>query len=692
MAKKKGAKGGKAKGAKGKGKKKKDGNSVPEFDCSSKNVNGLIYVRGAGLKSERVVCVSGQRIAADPRECTNLPDEDASPCQTDGLQLIVLDSKTMNYYDMEAARSGKPSHYDTSTSREAAERLADDIEYFRSKAEQVTGVGDAPLVLVITSYGQWDGSFTQHLADEIRAIGGRDLSKYLGNSKPYAIVSILDGQTPPSTKKEALSRTDMTVGAEVEMIVGQHVSVVWEQKPIMGFPPAPRLRASSTKVDGLMYMFGGYAGDRFFNDIQIFDPEALEWTQPTISGDIPSARAGHKITLIRKQIFMFGGSTNGVMNNDLCSLDTETNQWVTVNPHGNIPEPREGHTFAACDSKIYLFAGKCSGPTNDLYVLDTTLLEWSKPPVSGTLPDARMNHAAVFIGTNMWVFGGRKNPARNDIFYLDTVSMTWVKPRVHGQPPPCREGHAMFAIDHRLVICGGYDGKKKFSDCYAFDTQLNIWLPQPADDLVTAGEGMVGECIEGRVVVFGGCDGPNRPTNEVQVGDLRASYGEIVIPPDPRSPEEDALHQRVKAAFDLFDRQKKGVCDVREVGTIVRSLGINPTEAKLRELINEIVDDEPTGFVQFEKFESMMVPVLKQVQQGNPAQEFVRHSEGVILQAFRLFDPEETGFIDAEQLKDLLMSKGEQFFQEEVDEMMRDAMDHVTGKVAYEDFAEKLSS
>ena len=35
-----------------------------------------------------------------------------------------------------------------------------------------------------------------------------------------------------------------------------------------------------------------------------------------------------------------------------------------------------------------------------------------------------------------------------------------------------------------------------------------------------------------------------------------------------------------KEAFALFDKDSKGVCDVREVGTVVRHLGINPTEVR----------------------------------------------------------------------------------------------------------------
>ena len=34
-------------------------------------------------------------------------------------------------------------------------------------------------------------------------------------------------------------------------------------------------------------------------------------------------------------------------------------------------------------------------------------------------------------------------------------------------------------------------------------------------------------------------------------------------------------------AFTLFERDRSGLCDARELGTVLRSLGINPTEAQL---------------------------------------------------------------------------------------------------------------
>lgn len=46
-----------------------------------------------------------------------------------------------------------------------------------------------------------------------------------------------------------------------------------------------------------------------------------------------------------------------------------------------------------------------------------------------------------------------------------------------------------------------------------------------------------------------------------------------------------------KEAFNLFDREGKGVITTKDLGTIMRALGQNPTEAELQQLINEVDTD-----------------------------------------------------------------------------------------------------
>ena len=67
-----------------------------------------------------------------------------------------------------------------------------------------------------------------------------------------------------------------------------------------------------------------------------------------------------------------------------------------------------------------------------------------------------------------------------------------------------------------------------------------------------------------------------------------------------------------KEAFSLFDKDGDGTITTKELGTVMRSLGQNPTEAELQDMINE-VDADGHGTIDFPEFLTLMarkVPVL----------------------------------------------------------------------------------
>lgn len=60
-----------------------------------------------------------------------------------------------------------------------------------------------------------------------------------------------------------------------------------------------------------------------------------------------------------------------------------------------------------------------------------------------------------------------------------------------------------------------------------------------------------------------------------------------------------------KQIFDLFDPTGDGKITMKELGTIIRSFGTNPTEADLKDIINE-VDLDGNGDIDFEEFLHLM--------------------------------------------------------------------------------------
>lgn len=48
-------------------------------------------------------------------------------------------------------------------------------------------------------------------------------------------------------------------------------TVVWKTPKINGIPPSPRSSHSATAVDNRLFVFGGFDGRRYYNDLHILD-------------------------------------------------------------------------------------------------------------------------------------------------------------------------------------------------------------------------------------------------------------------------------------------------------------------------------------------------------------------------------------------------------------------------------------
>eukprot|EP00753_Platysulcus_tardus_P018317 PLAT6820.4.p4 GENE.PLAT6820.4~~PLAT6820.4.p4 ORF type:complete len:150 (-),score=77.49 PLAT6820.4:177-626(-) len=129
-----------------------------------------------------------------------------------------------------------------------------------------------------------------------------------------------------------------------------------------------------------------------------------------------------------------------------------------------------------------------------------------------------------------------------------------------------------------------------------------------------------------------------------------------------------------KEAFSLFDKDGDGTITTNELGTVMRSLGQNPTEAELQDMINE-VDADGNGTIDFPEFLTMMARKMKDTD-----------SEEEILEAFKVFDKDGDGYISAAELRHVMTSLGEKLSDEEVDDMIREAGVDDAGRVNYKTF------
>uniref|UniRef100_A0A8D0GWA9 EF-hand calcium binding domain 2 n=1 Tax=Sphenodon punctatus TaxID=8508 RepID=A0A8D0GWA9_SPHPU len=123
----------------------------------------------------------------------------------------------------------------------------------------------------------------------------------------------------------------------------------------------------------------------------------------------------------------------------------------------------------------------------------------------------------------------------------------------------------------------------------------------------------------------------------------------------------------------VFDHECNKTVDVREIGTIVRSLGCCPSEADLHDILAEVEGEEPTGYIRLEKFLPMMTKVLLE-------RRYRPIPEDVLLQAFEFCIQKLISYCYFCPLA------GEPFTQEEMEEMLSAAVDPESNTIRYKDY------
>lgn len=133
-------------------------------------------------------------------------------------------------------------------------------------------------------------------------------------------------------------------------------------------------------------------------------------------------------------------------------------------------------------------------------------------------------------------------------------------------------------------------------------------------------------------------------------------------------------------AFLLFDKTGDKKIDCKELGSVLRSLGMVPTDKEILDLINE-VDSNASGTIELSEFLEMM---------SNHIQE--TSSEEQMRAVFKMFDKGGDGVITPASLAHVFASLGEKLTSEEIEEMISTADTHGTGRVNYEDFVAMVTS
>ncbi|XP_037953621.1 neo-calmodulin-like [Teleopsis dalmanni] len=141
----------------------------------------------------------------------------------------------------------------------------------------------------------------------------------------------------------------------------------------------------------------------------------------------------------------------------------------------------------------------------------------------------------------------------------------------------------------------------------------------------------------------------------------------------------DKQMMEIREAFTMFDTNGDGSINVRELGTVMRSLGENPTEAELKDLISEI-DADGSGTINLYEFTNLM------------GRKYTgRSDEDDVREAFKVFDKDGDGFVTFDEVKAVLLNMGENLTDEEFEDLFHEIDLDGNGKIDYEEFEALMS-
>ena len=140
--------------------------------------------------------------------------------------------------------------------------------------------------------------------------------------------------------------------------------------------------------------------------------------------------------------------------------------------------------------------------------------------------------------------------------------------------------------------------------------------------------------------------------------------------------EEDELEEELYEAFSTLDEDHSGLITKEELFNFMRKIGHRPSDLELREIM-EIVSKEHPGGITFDDFKYILNKEIKDELTVNSTKE-----------AFAVFDKMMKGKIKKENLKNILLNRGEQNMTEEE---IQDLIDHYieydeNGEVNYNNF------
>jgi len=175
---------------------------------------------------------------------------------------------------------------------------------------------------------------------------------------------------------------------------------------------SPRSALTAVVWNNKMITFGGWNGFKkeWYNDVHSFDFTTKTWTKLDVKGgEPPTKRTSHAAVLYGKTMYVFAGFSGEKYLNDLHAFDLETGVWTDLSSKckGHKPEPRSRFCASVHGSCMYVLGGwNAVSYFSDLHCFDFETGVWTKIANEHNSIPSLSQCALSVHGDFLYIFGG----------------------------------------------------------------------------------------------------------------------------------------------------------------------------------------------------------------------------------------------------------------------------------------------
>ena len=348
--------------------------------------------------------------------------------------------------------------------------------------------------------------------------------------------AVAAGIPPLPRDADGISPAQLT--ARARSLLMNDDNLAWSRVvlPPGGIVPPRRSGAASVVVKGKLYMFGGYGGGTGrLDDFYSFSFDSNKWERvEVLSDEKPGCRENNGVVIgDSSRMYLFGGYNGSTWLNDLWMFDIDTQRWTCIQESSegmsdevssalgqlerqraqliNGPSRRFGYVSVVHDNKFVLFGGFDGARwLNDMFEFDLQTNIWSKVEAKGTLPSVRSCPAWAKDDRYVYIHGGYDGVERKaDFFACDLSTYTWTELPCKGVAPSPRYFHSCCIHGNKLYTYGGYNGSDRLADMLAYDFETNHWSEVDCTngERPSGRSSLVAQVYENSLYIFGGYNG-----------------------------------------------------------------------------------------------------------------------------------------------------------------------------------------